>query len=401
MNKDIAALVVEAERYLGQEDVDRATMLYRKALELDPSAPLPTIGLARVALIIGRLNEAQAFLDYVLEAHPTSVEALTFRGVVADARNDPKGALRYLERALAIDSRYAPAQVNIGRVLGQLGEWTQALRAFRTALILTPRNLEVMPLLAMAAFRTGALGEAMKTLTQLLQQKPDHVDGLVSLADVLMEAKLDERAAELLANAVERLPEVAVLHARQSAVALRRGNLDLARSAVTRQLELTPNDEEALLYGATLDLMKRDIDSAERRAQHVLSFNPTSWRAHYHLGLIYDALKLRDAAMAAYRTAIRYGEQAWEPRNNLATMLLEEKKLPSAREAQRLLEEALDRGAPEETLDARYNLALAQWQLGERRASERSAREVARHKEDRSVVVDARRFLKNFSASAA
>jgi tetratricopeptide (TPR) repeat protein len=398
----IAPLLIEAERSLEQDFIDRAAALYQRALELDQErSPLPTIGLGRVALLLGKLDEAQALLDHALSLHPHSVEALTYRGVVADARRNFNAAVRYFERALSLDSRYSPAHSNMGRVLAQLGRWPQALKSFRTALALSPMQHALMPLLATAAVRAGEIGEAIQVLTRMLQHRPDHIDGIVTLADVLMEAKLGEFAAELLANAVDRLPQVPVLYARQSAVALRRGDLKLARLAAERHLALTPNDEEALLYAATLDLMKRDVERAERRVQHALSLNPGSWRAHYQLGLIYDALRMRDPAKAAYRNAIAHGPKAWEPRNNLATMLLEERTPASSREARLLLEQALALGPTADTLDARYNLALAHWQLGEKGASERAAREVAAVPVERPVVSNARRFLKNFARSAS
>lgn len=396
----LAPLLVEAERYLQFEELDRAAELYKRAIDLaGDRSPLPTIGLARVALILGKVDDAQVLLDHVLSNHPTSVEALTFRGVVADARQDFTSAVRFLNQALALDAHYSPAHANLGRVLAQQKRWPQALASFRTALTLSPLQYDLVPLLATAAVRTGELGEAIRALTRLLQQQPDHVDGLVTLADVLMEAKLDAYAAELLDNAVGRLPRVAVLHARQSAVALRRGDQGLAVAAVERQLQLTPNDEEALLYCAALHVMNRDLDRAERRVQQALALNPTSWRAHYQLGLIYDALRLREPAKVAYRTAITHGSRAWEPRNNLATLLLEERSPGAAREARALLEQAIALGPAAETLDARYNLALAHWQLGEKHASERSARAVAASPHERSVVTDAKRFLKNFTTS--
>ncbi len=400
MSAATTALLLEAERYLEDEDVDRAAECFHQANELEKGrAPLPAVGLARVALILGRLDDAQRILEHVLRRHPTSAEALTYRGVVADARQTPKVALQYLERAVAVDATYAPAHANLGRVRGQLGQWPEALRAFRAAQALAPEHPPLVPLLALAAVRTGALKEAIEVLTTHLEQTPNHLDAIVALVDALVEANLVEHATELLANAVERMPQVAVLHARQSTLALRRGNLPLARSAAARHVALTPTDEDALLYAATLELMARNLEQAENHVQRVLELDQGNWRAHYQLGLIYDALRLKGPARVAYRMAMKHGPRAWQPRNNLAVLLLEEHRGAAAREALTLLEEALALGADRDAPDARYNLALAHWQLGETRASENAARQAARATVDSPVVASAKRFLGNFSAA--
>lgn len=410
-NAIATALLIEAERYLENEDVDRAAECFRRAQVLEKvGAPSPAVGLARVALILGRLDDAQQILDHVLAHHPKSVEALTYRGVIADAREDPSTALQLLEQAVAADATFAPAHANLGRLLGQLGRWPEAWLAFRTAHALAPRQAALVPLLALAASRAGslwALQEAVEALTKHLERSPDHLDAIVTLADVLIEAKMGDHATELLANAVERLPRVAVLHARQSGLALRRGDLELARSAVAKQIALTPTDEEALLYAATLELMRRDLEQAEQLVQRALELAPESWRAHYQLGLIYDALRLKGPASVAYRMAMKHGPRAWQPRNNLATMLLEERTATAAREALALLEEAIALGsngdardAPDAP-DARYNLALAHWQLGQRAASERAARQVASLVVNSPVVATAKRFLGNFTPASS
>lgn len=395
----IAPLLTEAERYLGNNDLDRAAECYVRAFQLDGDrSPLPTTGLARVAMLASRRREATILLDEVIAKHPRSAEALTFRGVLEDAEGRQANAMKYLTRAIAVDARYVPAQVNFGRVCAQLGKWREALIAFRAAQALAPTQIEITQFLAIAAARCGEFSEALTVLTKHLQRSPNDVDALVTLADVLVEAKKMPLAAELLANAIGRISSSPALFARQSAIAFRMGDLELARSAVAKQLALTPNDHEASLYAASLDLMKLDFASAEGRVLHVLGKNPRYWRAHYQLGMIYEAMRLFSAARVAYRMAISNGPKAWQPLNNLAVLLLEEKG--GAREAKVLLQEALALGPAEDTLDARYNLALACFKLGEVGAAERAAREVAASPKDLPVVTNAKNFLKELSAGS-
>jgi Flp pilus assembly protein TadD len=140
--------------------------------------------------------------------------------------------------------------------------------------------------------------------------------------------------------------------------------------------------------------MKLDFSSAEGRVLQVLSKNPRYWRAHYQLGMIYEAMRLFGAARVAYRVAISNGPKAWEPRNNLAVLLLEQKG--GEAEAKTLLMEALSLAPREETLEARFNLALACWKLNEKGAAEKAALEVASSPLELPVVANAKRFLTHF-----
>jgi Flp pilus assembly protein TadD len=109
-------------------------------------------------------------------------------------------------------------------------------------------------------------------------------------------------------------------------------------------------------------------------------------------------MRLFSAARVAYRMAISNGPKAWQPRNNLAVLMLEEKG--GAKEAKALLLEALALGSLSETLEARYNLALACWKLGEMGAAEHAAREVAASPLELPVVANAKRFLTHFPRHA-
>ncbi len=393
----LAVLLSEAEAALLQQDLGRAATLYARASELDEAAPLPSLGAARVALMLGRPAEALVLVERVLSRHEGLVQALTLRGAIEEAVDDPAEARRWYERAVRADRGYGPARLNLARTLSALQRWPEAVKEFRAGLALWPGQHDAVPMFAVALMRAGQSAEAIRVLTGLLENEPEHVDALVTLADALVENDQPALAQEVLSNACARLPNRAVFFARRASLALRLGNLPLARTAVDQQLRLTPDDAEACLFAASLAMSALDFDDAERRVQAALKAAPYSWRPHYLLGMIYEALRLRTPAMVAYRTAIAYGTDRWEPRNNLAVLLLELKTESAAKEARALLERALALKPPREALDLRYNLALAFWQLGDRVASERTARTVAQSGASLPVVETAKRFLTNFT----
>lgn len=394
----LAPLLLEAERCLEGEDLDRAAELYRRAHDLDAGrSSLPTVGLARIAILLGRSADAAALLDRVLAEHPPSAEALTLRGVAGEAQGQLDACLATHRRAVALGPDFGPAWFNLGRVEARLHHWREAREALETASRLMPEHLDVQLALGIVTFRAGDLAEALRLLGGCLQRAPGKLDTYLTLAEVLVEAGQLALADDLLENASHRCVDRAEIPSMRAAVAIRQANGHAALSHARRQVELAPEDERAWLLLSALSLARLDVESAEEAVQRALELNPTNWRAHAQLGGIYETLRLRGPAQVAYRTAVALTDREWRPRNNLGTLLLEEGSPAAIREAQALLEQACALASEAERFVPRYNLALACWKLGERAASERHAREAAHlGPAGDPTVAEARRFLGNF-----
>lgn len=357
---NIWPLLSEAERYLVEKDVDRAAELYVRAQEQCAGrSALPLIGLARVALLTARNDEARALLEAALKVDSRNAEALTFRGVLEEATGHLEEALALHSQALAIDPTLAVAHVNQGRVYAQLERWELASASYQLAVQHGALGAEVKVQLGTALFRARRTADSLKVLSLTVQSHPRHLDALLTLADALVETGGLQLAAELLDNAAPRLPQEPLIASRRAAVALRLKDLEAARREAWRHTALAPKDEEAWLFAAVIDTMQLRFDSAEQALKQVLKLNPNNWRAHFHLGGLCDALKDRMGAKKAYRAAIACDALAWEPLNNLAVMLLEERTRHSFAEARALLDRAIRLGSRGDAILVRYNLALA------------------------------------------
>lgn len=393
---NILPLLVEAERYLVEKDVDRAAELYVRAEEQCAGrSPLPMVGLARIALLTRRNDEAKHLLDAVLLTHPRCAEALTFRGVVEDAAGEVIEAMNFHARALAIDPTLAVAHVNLGRAYALLHRWELSAASYQLALQHGATSADVKVQLGTALFRARRTTEALKVLALTVHAHPKHLDAILTLADALVETGALQLAAELLQNAAPRLPNEALIASRHAAIALRQKDLEAARREAWRHTTLAPRDEEAWLFAAVIDTMQLRFDTAEKALKYALKLNPDSARAHYHLGGLYDALRNKAAAKKEYRSAIACDALAWEPLNNLAIMLLEEGTPASLTEARTLLDRAIRLGNKGDAILVRYNLALACYRLGDLAGMRRAAQELLKLAPvDHPMATEAHRVLK-------
>jgi len=121
---------VLAAEALGLEATDppAAEAKYREALGLAPADPLIQVGLGRVALAMGRLDEARSIVEKLerrgfLEPEAETLKAeLTLRG-----HGGPGGGLEPLRRAHEADPANKEAQLLLAEGLASAGEYEEAL----------------------------------------------------------------------------------------------------------------------------------------------------------------------------------------------------------------------------------------------------------------------------------
>ena len=393
---NIQPLMIEAERYLTEKDVDRAAELYVRAQEQCAGlSPLPFVGLARIAILMQKFDEARQLLTGLQKRFPTSAETLTLLGVLEEAEGRLDDAIVFHTRALSLAAKLAPAHVNLGRTYALLHRWELSAASFTLAIQHGAHDAEVKVQLGTALFRARRTSEALKVLSLTVQAHPKHLDAILTLADALVETGALHLAAELLENAKPRLPKEALIASRHAAIALRMKDLEAARREAWRHTMLAPKDQEAWLFAAVIDTMQLRFDSAEKALRQVLKLNPKNARAHYHLGGLFDAVKDKPAAKKAYRKAIECDQLFWEPLNNLAIMLLEEGTPSSLTEARTLLERAIRLGTRGDAIVVRYNLALACYRLGDLVGTQRAAKELLKLAPvDHPMATEAHRVLK-------
>lgn len=391
------ALLLEADRALAARNLDEAALCFEQARALTGlGTPHASVGLARIAVLLDRPDDATRLLDEVLARWPKHADALLLRALVSEGAGRLDDALAWLSRALAAEPENWTAWFSQGRVFAQLRRWDLAAASFTLSLQHGATAPEVRVQLGMVLYRGGRVGDALRTLTTAVQQHPGHLDATLTLADCLVETGRLDLAERLLHEAEGRFPTAGVLASKRAVIALQRDDLELARREAWRHTALCPGDEEAWLFAAVLDTMQLRFDRAEHALRQALRVNPGQWRAHYHLGGLYDALRDVPRARQAYRRAIELNPAAWEPLNNLATGLLEEGTPAALAEARELLEQAVALHRGNEAVSARYNLLLASWRLGDLRAAREVARELlAIAPPEHPLATETRRLLRS------
>lgn len=151
-----------AEAFLQQGQPERAMVSAREALASDPDAPEVHIVFARLYQIAGNEKKATRSFDRALKLAPGSGTVRNAHGLLLCAKGEYDAADAEFASALRDPEYVIPQQAigNAGRCAHRAGRWPRAEAALRHALEFTPRDPQLLYLLADTELRQGKLMEA-------------------------------------------------------------------------------------------------------------------------------------------------------------------------------------------------------------------------------------------------
>lgn len=154
---------------------------------------------------------------------------------------------------------------------------------------------------------------------------PDYRAILAGVYNTLALAGSDgaqERAELSLAEAQLLDPFNPGYHLIAAQIEARIGDLDAARTEITKALELKRNYTEALYLSAQLDIESGNVESAIATTQAIITLEPSNPTRYFQLGVLLAANNQEQQAIGAYSAAIALDPQYANARYLLAIALL-------------------------------------------------------------------------------
>lgn len=160
-------------------DPEKATALYRKAVNLYPDYAIARVNLGILLAGMGRVREAADQYALVIES--------------------PSPFIKKTERAMALS--------NLGKIFLNLGHPERAVEFFDRAVTLEPDWATALSNLGAALAASGRPGDALRPLMRAIELDPDHIEGRLNLALALQSLGRTEDAERFLAQARALAPE--------------------------------------------------------------------------------------------------------------------------------------------------------------------------------------------------
>lgn len=219
----------------------------------------------------------------------------------------------------------------------QLGEYGRAQESFRSVRREGKLPVEAIVHLAWIDWRQGRRGKALETLERFGSGERLRTSGAIAYAEALWERGEAEKAARVLAQALEVDPHDADLHFTSGRLARREGRPAQAREEMKAALERNPFHAEARGALAALLIEEGELDEARRHFERLREQLPESGRALGGLAFVEWMAGKREVALRMVESAIASDPREAFPLEVRARMYLDE-GVPS--QAERILSRA-------------------------------------------------------------
>lgn len=280
---------------------DEATTYYQRAQALQPDDMRWPYFIGHAYRMKGDRRLAAAAFDRAAKLRPSELAPLVWLGQTCLEDDQTDAAQAAFARALSIQPDSAPALYGAGRVALARGAHADAIRFLERALAIDARASAVHYPLAMAYRAIGDVARAEAHLRQRGEAPPNLPDPLMRDDDDVLESPIS--------------------YEHRGVQALRNQDLQGAAAAFGRGLELDPNDATLRYWlGATL-YASGQVQAAEAEFLNVVRQAPEHANAHFSLGAIYDATGRREAAIEQYSAAVKFDPTMIDGRLRLAQAL--------------------------------------------------------------------------------
>jgi tetratricopeptide (TPR) repeat protein len=186
--------------YLARRDSQRAEGAFLKAIELEPNLVAAYVQLSRLYGTSRRYDDALAKLNEAVKVDPRNVAAQMLIGTLYDRKGDIGRAQEAYEKVLAVNPRFAPAANNLAWLYSEHG---------------------------------GDKEKALELAQRAKEAAPTDPHSSDTLGWILYKRGVYHRAADLLKDSATKLPDNPAVQYRFGLAALKVGDKDAARRALT------------------------------------------------------------------------------------------------------------------------------------------------------------------------
>lgn len=270
------------------------------AVKRDPGQVQGATALASLYLQSGQAAKAVAVAQELVKRHPKQ-PGLTFLLGAAQLRaGDLRNAKVTLEQAAALDSKFHAPVIELARLDLRNNNADGAAKRLNTVLAADPANVDALLLIGQIQLRRGRTDEARVWLEKAEAQSGS---GQIEPGLRLVEFELANQRLDLARAAVKRLseksPEALRVLVMQARVQVASGDLQAAKSTLTRASGIAAFDTTALVEIATLQISAGHIEGAAHSLQKALSDAPGHFAANALLARV--SLLQNDLAGAEQR----------------------------------------------------------------------------------------------------
>ncbi len=366
------------------------------------------IGIAQSKLSLERLDDAEADLKKLHEAHPKEFEVAYWLGRAQDALGRREAAEKSYRQAISLGGgklRTVSAYVGLVTLLNQLGRdveaknilaeaqkslpnapaihrafgdlassqgnYDAALTEYRAALALDPKDVGVKFELGVALRRMRRFADALQVFDEVAAADTDHPGLALERGLLFEESGNREQALHAYEQALAKAPTDLDVMLRVGCGKAAAGRGKEASVLLRKVLEVRPNSAETShCLGRALLVEGNNLSDAQRMLQRAVELDPNRAQYHLYVGWVAADIGQMDKARASFNKALEldkgFADAYWRRGILSARQGAAKDAVADFTEALRLRPSAYDVHAA--LADSYYDLgmeseALAHWQI--------------------------------------
>ena len=234
----------------------------------------------------GNIAAAEVLCLALLRRNPRYFDALHLAGLISIQAGQHEEAIVRLRRAVAINSKDAAAQSNLGLALMQAGYTQDALKNLEIAITLDPKLASAEYNRALVLVKLNHQDEAIAAYRHVIELQSDHLAAHQNLGRVLSEKGRFGEALSVYEEALELQPDSADNNASIAGTLCHLRRYDEIAPFVEKALHLQPGHELALLSRMDALIAKGHLAEALASAEKLLVAHPKSLQGHLWLSRI-------------------------------------------------------------------------------------------------------------------
>ena len=275
--------------YLKQGEYENAERVLSTTTQSAPKDEQIWFALAEAYQGLKRYGEGLKAAERAVELSSYPTRALVLAGEIALAMGDVPGALEFVRNAQKHTPKDVDSRLLTARILICEKKENEALKELTNALEEIPAAFEIHLERAKLLYKLNGATQAVELFQKLADEYPQDERVLRMLAIVYMEMgnhKLAEKAAGLSLRMKSFQPD---LHLMLGRIYQGSGQLDKAVFHLSEAARLNPNDIESLLELGKTYTTRREFSEALSTYQYSIQVAPEDYRPYY-----LSALVLRD-----------------------------------------------------------------------------------------------------------
>jgi arylsulfatase A-like enzyme/Flp pilus assembly protein TadD len=169
------------ESALRRQDWEKAAAQLQRCLDLNPNFDNAMTGLARALAKLGRVDDAENWLNKALQSNAQNYRAWYQIGLLAAGKDDPAAARSAYEKTIAIQPNFSAGHRELGVLLFQQKNYAAAAPQLEKAIQLGLIEPQIYNCLGISYSRTDRLKSAVGAYKRALELNPDLAEAHLNL----------------------------------------------------------------------------------------------------------------------------------------------------------------------------------------------------------------------------